>query len=86
MEHSILPLCIFQFYIVVNNIKGLEDRLQKFLLYVLYGQMIHKFGLQVTIMHDQLNGPFGNQIVLNKVLPNYLSACIIDYILFVQEF
>ena len=48
--------------------------------------MIHKFGLQVTIMHDQLNGPFGNQIVLNKVLPNYLSACIIDYILFVQEF
>ena len=37
-------------------------------------------------MHDQLNGPFGNQIILDKVFSNYLSACVIDYTLIVQEF
>ena len=36
-------------------------------------------------MHDQLNGPFGDRIILDKVFSNYLSACIIDYTLIVQE-
>ena len=36
-------------------------------------------------MHDQLNGPFGNRIVLDKVFSNYLSVCIMDYSLMVQN-
>ena len=47
---------------------------------------IRKFGQQVAIMHDLLNGRFGNRIVLDKVSLSYLSACIIEFTLIVQEF
>ena len=60
--------------------------LQKLLLYIRCAQKIRKFGQQVVIMLDQLNGSFENQIVLDKVFSSYLSACIIDYTLIVQEF
>ena len=33
------------------------------------------FGQKVAIMHDQLNGPFGNRIVLDKVFLSYLTSC-----------
>lgn len=33
-----------------------------------------------------VEGPFGNATVLDKVFSNYLSACVINYKLIVQEF
>ena len=37
-------------------------------------------------MHDRLNGPFGNLIILDKVFSNSGSACIIKYTLIVHKF
>ena len=37
-------------------------------------------------MHDQLNSPIENRVVLNKEFSNYLSACITDYTSIVLEF
>ena len=65
-----------------NSVKGLRQ----VFLYIRCAQKIRKFGQQVVIMHDQLNGPFGNGIVLDKVSSNYLRACIINITLTVQEF
>ena len=33
-------------------------------MYIRCVQTFHKFGQQVVTMHDQLNGPFGNRIIL----------------------
>ena len=49
-------------------------------------QKIRKFGQQVVTTHDQLSGPFGNRIVLDKGSSHYSSARIIDYTLIIQEF
>ena len=57
-------------------------------MYIRYAQNIRKFGQQVSIMHNQLNDPFGNRTITtvsNGVFLNYLSAWIIDYKLIVKR-
>ena len=55
-------------------------------MYIHSAQKIRKFGQKVGTMYDQLNGPFGNRTDLDKVFSNFLSACISDYTLILQEF
>ena len=40
------------------------------MVYIRWAQKIRKFDQQVVKIHDQLNGPFGNRIVSDKVSSN----------------